>query len=241
MTFQNAALVASDFELSRGTDGNKPRWTGYVNLFDSPSDPELGYAEEFAPGAFSRALKAKGANYTFVIDHNDRLQVATTKAGNLHLAEDSRGLFSDAQLPNTSVAQDLIGYYEAGMVRGMSFRFQPQDTVKTDRGVLRRTTVRLGHVTALVSMDPVYPATGPTVQIRALAGELEAAAEDLDSLFDGIREGRSLTDTESSLLDRLATHFRPVITEPEPEADRALDDEVLAAAKAVIASHEATK
>lgn len=202
--FRHAGLIASEFEI-RAEEGRVPKFTGYASLFDVPSSG-LEYTEEFAPGAFARSLKAARANYSFVLDHNDLAQIATTRAKNLRLSEDSRGLLVDADLPNVSAANDLRGYYEAGMVRGMSFTFKPQSTEKAD-GKVRRTTVQLGHVSALVSMEPVYSETGPTVQIRALADSMAADALALDELIDGIRFGRGLTPEEVDLLGQLAAHY----------------------------------
>ena len=219
MTFQDwPGLVSGDFELRSRADG-RPTFTGYASLFDTPS-VGLEYTEKIAPGAFTRSLRSKRTN-TFVLDHNDGQLIADSRSGGLKLSVDSRGLHVEAQLPDVTAARDLIGYHDAGMVRGMSFRFRPEKDVK-DGTTITRASVVLGHVTAVVSQEPVYPATGATVQIRALAETLNATSDDLDGLLDGLREGRSLTPDEVGLLDRLAAHHRPQ-PESAPEG-RALDD-----------------
>lgn len=240
MNYQQAALVATDFQLQRA-EGQRPRFVGYASLFNTPSAP-LPYTEVIAPGAFKRSLSSKGRTFALVLDHNDRMQVATTRAGNLTLQEDSRGLLVEATLPDTSVARDLMGYHDAGEVRGMSFTFKPEPAKDTrgPAGELQRNVLNLGHVTALVSMDPAYGETGPTVQIRALAEQLQAEADDIETLLDGIREGRALADAEVALLSRLATHYQPTEAE-HVEETRTDDADFLASMKERIAALAAEK
>ena len=106
--FQPGVLVASDFEI-RAKDGARPIFVGYASLFDTPSEG-LCYRETIAPGAFARSLKAARSNFPFVLDHDETRQIANTKAGNLRLSEDSKGLLTEADLPDVSAAHDLRGY-----------------------------------------------------------------------------------------------------------------------------------
>lgn len=210
----NRALpVQSEMEFRAAADGGWD-FTGYAALFDTPSDtPRLPYSESIDPGAFNRTLKS-GAHHSFVMNHDDNLILASTKTKRLHLSADTRGLLTEAKLPDTSYARDLRALHEAGETRGMSFEFKATKNGETwgydgARPTRRLTDVSLGHVSVIATdaLSTAYSATQQTIQFRALAQELSAEADDLEDLFDALREGRALDATAASLLDRLADHY----------------------------------
>lgn len=228
---EDGGLYVADFEFRAKSDGT-PQFTGYAAVFDTPSDaPWLPFTETIRPGAFAEALRAKG-DHTFVVNHDDNQMLASTRTGRLRLSEDKRGLYVDADLPNTSIAHDLKAMYDVGEVRGMSFTFKPTrgGVTPTQQG-RELTNVKLGHVTAVTTLIPGYSATANTIQMRALADELSAVSDDLDELLDGIRAGRPLVPDEVDLLARLVAHYRPTTetVEDMPEG-RAFD--LIQAAKA---------
>lgn len=229
---EDGGLYVSEFEFRAAGDGNQ--FTGYAAVFNTPSDaPWLGFTETIRPGAFAESLRAKH-EHTFVVNHDDNMLLASTRTGRLRLAEDSRGLLVNADLPKTSTASDLKALYEVGEVRGMSFTFKPTRGGVTPTPDGRElTNVRLGHVTVVTTLTPGYSATANTIQIRALADDLSAEADDLDDLLDGIRAGRPLVPNEVDLLERLAAHYRPAT--PPASEDRAAATEAFGKWTALLA------
>lgn len=218
---EHAAPIVTEMEFRAKADGTS-EFTAYAALFDTESDASwLPHTETIAPTAFANALGASGAHHTFVLDHDESRMFASTRSGKLRLSADSRGLLVNADLPDTTLSRDFRALHDAGETRGMSFQFLPNkggEEWSKDRRARRLTSVKLGHVTAVTTLEPGFSATRATMQFRALADSLDADPGDLESLFDGIREGRALADTEATLLDRLAAHYRPE-AEAGPPAD----------------------
>lgn len=226
-----AAPTFDAVEFRAKTDGTST-FHGYAAVFDSPSKPifdpresRTPFIETIRPGAFARTLTA-GKRQTFVVDHNDALYIAGTD-GPLRLAEDTRGLVVESPWPRTDYADNVRALHEAGNPLGMSFTFKPTKGGQqwTNGGRARDLTdVALGHVSVLASLVPAYNET--TAQFRALAYRMETEVDDLDTLFDALKEGRDLTDDEKLLLRKLAevVEPEPEITEPTETVEERSDD-----------------
>ena len=94
----------ADFEIRATTDGLNFR--GYAAVFDSKSEDLGGFRETIAPGSFSRTLAEKGRSkrspIKMFLNHDWNVVLASTYGNEptLRLAEDARGLFVDADLPD---------------------------------------------------------------------------------------------------------------------------------------------
>jgi HK97 family phage prohead protease len=84
------------------------------------------YSETIAPGAFRHAL-ASNKDILALVDHDTSKLLARRKSGTLRLSEDSRGLSFELDLPNTTLANDLLALAERSDLGGMSFAFVPID------------------------------------------------------------------------------------------------------------------
>lgn len=108
----------------RADDAGEPaQFSGHAALFGVMSEELWGFREVIAPGAFKRTLKNK-ADVRFLINHDPSLVLARTKSKTLTLSEDERGLLSEAELPDTSYANDLVISMKRGDIDQMSFGFQ---------------------------------------------------------------------------------------------------------------------
>lgn len=95
---------------------------GHACTFDDPAD--LGFAtESIARGAFRKVLQQPD-NVPFTLEHDDTKVLATTRSGTLRLSEDAKGLRVEADVPDTSLARDLVTQVKAGIIHGMSFGFK---------------------------------------------------------------------------------------------------------------------
>ncbi len=229
---ERAIPVQADIEF-RSTDTGH-HFTGYAALFDTPSAPfPSGMVETIAPGFFQRAL-GDPSRKTFVIDHDPfKLLASTTGTEPLKLGADSRGLFTEADLPDTSYVRDLRELHDRGETSGMSFEFSvsANGQQRSKDGKSRRLVGpgKLYHVTILQGLEPRYP--GTMAELRSLADAVSAEPEEVEAVIDALREQRRLTTDEWALFDKLTVAIRPEETEvraatpiltPNLEAARAL-------------------
>lgn len=231
---ERATPVNADIEF-RST-GTGHHFTGYAALFDLPSTPFAnGGVETIAPGFFRRAL-GDPSRKTFVIDHDPfKLLASTTGAIPLRLGEDSRGLITEADLPDTSYVRDLRELHERRETSGMSFEFSVNKRDGFERssdGKSRRLlTGKLYHTTILQGLNPRYEEPGATIELRSLAESIGVDPEDVESVIDAVREQRQLSNEEWALFEKITVAIRPENTEvraatplltPNLEAARAL-------------------
>jgi HK97 family phage prohead protease len=220
MEYKVGEPVITDFVFRAASDGSSI-FEGYAAIFNHPSRPitdqyGVGYVETIAPGTFKRSINS-GRRQTFVVDHNDRLHIAST-AGRLRLGEDSKGLAVESPWPNTDYANNVRALYDAGETLGMSIRFGPTkqghtwDAMRTRHHV---TDAALAHVSVLASMEPAFD--GTSAAFRALAEQTESDVEDLDALFEAVRSGTPLTDEQKNLLTRLVPAVVPEAGEATAE------------------------
>ncbi|WLA36176.1 HK97 family phage prohead protease [Bradyrhizobium elkanii] len=138
------------------------RLAGYAALYSV--DTRINdFTEVIMPGAFADTL-TQGRDILALADHDSRALLARTKSGTLRLAEDTRGLAFDFDLPNTTIGRDLLELAERGDLGGMSFGFTIPDKGERwidDRRELRSVTL---HEISVVQSWPAYP--GTVVQAR---------------------------------------------------------------------------
>jgi len=107
------------------TENNSRIVTGYAAVFNSRTLLWEGLEEVISPGAFSRALSSSDVRCLF--DHDWSKVLGRTKSGTLRLEEDDRGLKFEVELPNTTVANDLIESMNRGDINQCSFGFIPTE------------------------------------------------------------------------------------------------------------------
>jgi HK97 family phage prohead protease len=171
------ANADNGFEFRSSGDGMT--FSGYAAVFDSPSEP-LPFIETIAPGAFRSSLQSRNQVKMFV-NHDSNMVLASTRSGSLRLAEDSKGLFAEADLPNTTYARDLAVMMRRGDVTSMSFGFSvPNGGDQWADGATRRlNTVRL-HEVSVVTGFPAYE--GTSAQLRSIDVLAERTALNADDL-----------------------------------------------------------
>lgn len=165
-----------DTSAVRAKDG-KPDYirgfTGHAALFDSPTwigSKRYGFFEEMAPGAFTKTLQE--ADVRFLQNHDPNLIIARNTAGTLSLAEDDRGLATDADMDTRqSYVNDLAISLERGDTTQMSFAFDMigyEWSIRDDgTEVLRHTEVALHDVSAVTY--PAYTDTDAALRMDMLA------------------------------------------------------------------------
>ena len=130
---------------------------GYAATFGT--EARIGsYLESIAPGAF-RATLADGADKLALVDHDPGRLLARTKSGTLRLAEDSRGLAFDLDVPDTQLGRDVLELGRRGDLGGMSFAFKIRPDGERWAGNRRELrSVDLAEVSVVLAW-PAYPDT----------------------------------------------------------------------------------
>lgn len=151
--------IATEFRIENA--GRSPRLAGYAAVFDKPSLDLGGFTEIVKPGAFTRTL-ASTRDPLALVQHMPQLVLGRRSAGTLRLAQDRRGLAFEIDLPDTTMARDLLVSVERGDIRGASFAFSTP--AGGDRWEQRGKTalrelldVDLHEIT--ITAQPAYPDT----------------------------------------------------------------------------------
>ncbi|ASQ05409.1 HK97 family phage prohead protease [Sinorhizobium meliloti WSM1022] len=140
------------------------RLEGYAATFGTPADIGGRFTETIAAGAFSGALRSNG-DVLALVDHDPSRVLARTRSRTLRLAEDSRGLAFDLDLPDTQAGKDVLALAERGDLGGMSFAFTPLDE-KMDGNRRELRAVQLHEISVVLA----WPAYGGTViNLRSLS------------------------------------------------------------------------
>ena len=153
---------------------------GYAAVFGTDTRIR-DFTEVILPGAFTATL-AERRDILALVDHDHRAVLARTRSGSLRLAEDTRGLHFDLDVPDTSFGRDVLALAERGDIGGASFGFTVADNGErwqADRRELRAVTL---HEVSVVSAWPAYDGTVVAARRRSAAsGKLAAARAWLDS------------------------------------------------------------
>ncbi|MFI8710260.1 HK97 family phage prohead protease [Bacillus sp. NPDC077411] len=116
-TFEITGLQTRD-----ATDTESNMISGYAAVFNSPTSIGDWFTETIAPGAFSRAI-SENNDIRALFNHDWNNVLGRTKSGTLRLFEDERGLKFEVDLPNTSVARDLVESMRRKDINQCSFGF----------------------------------------------------------------------------------------------------------------------
>ena len=198
-----------DFEIREDGEGGMT-FTGYAAVFNSPSEP-LPFTERIAPGAFRGSLKNRN-DIKLLWNHDTGAVLGSTRAKTLRLTEDERGLYVEAQLPNTTLGRDARELIKRGDVDSMSFGFTvARDGESWSDNGRERTLRKINlHEVSIVAF-PAYSATAGTASVRGLDKVAQRAEVDVDALADALLKleaGEDITvddrDLLKTVIDRLA-------------------------------------
>jgi HK97 family phage prohead protease len=135
--------------------------SGYAVLFNTPSVLIREHGKEFVEtierGAFD--ISDKEDDIKLYFQHNSEMPLARTRNGSLILREDEKGIYFEAELPNTSLANDVKELYRTGVLSGeMSFGFSvTRDKWSKD---YKKRTVEKGKLYEIsIVVDAAYPDT----------------------------------------------------------------------------------
>ena len=137
------------FEL-RFDDGER-RVSGTAMRYGDIAKLPWGDKERFEPGAFG---EVSGLDVLLNAQHDRAQPLARTTGGTMRLTDTGGELTIEADLPDTTIANDAVANIRAGILRGLSVEFTPDETVMDgDTIVVNKATLR-----AIGVVDrPAYP------------------------------------------------------------------------------------
>ncbi len=167
MTFERRALA-------RELRAKGRRLEGYAATFGTEARI-ANFVEVIAPGAFARSLKER-PDILALVDHDSGRVLARTKSGTLRLAEDSKGLAFDLDVPKTSAGNDVLALAERNDLGGMSFAFTIPEGGEHWQGERRELRSVELHEISIVSAWPAYEGTLVQARKRIILGPRAAVA-----------------------------------------------------------------
>ena len=182
-------------------DDGKNVVVGYGAVFNSESNDLGGFVEYIAPGAFDGRLED---DVRFLINH-DGLPLARTTNNTLRLSVDEKGLKYEADMPDTTLANDLMTLLKNGTISQSSFAFTVEDdSWRNEDGKNIRTINKVSRLYDVSSVT--YPAYN------------EAGSFALRSLENWQKE-----QEENKLNDNLEKELKEVQKEEEDLKNRSLN------------------
>jgi HK97 family phage prohead protease len=215
---EGSGVEFRSFEGEIRADGDGRTFVGYAAVFNSDSEP-LPFTERIAPGAFAKTLTNRRRDVRLYINHNSDMVLASKNSGTLRLSEDVRGLRVEADLPNTTSANDLRELMRSGVVSKMSFGFTvPRGgDYWSEDGATRTLREITLHEVSVVTGFPAYEATAAAVRsLEHLAERTGMKVDELSAAFDALASGDPI---ESDKAEALMAALKDSLPEPEPAAE----------------------
>lgn len=164
-------MKTNTFEIRSGGDLraiSTNKLAGYAAVYNSPSQDLGGFVEVIKPGAFTCSL-TKPDQIRALYEHDQQRMLGRVGSGTLTLQENSKGLFFELTLPDTSYARDLGVLVERGDINGCSFGFQVPaggDHWEMRNGQLMRDLLNVDLREITITGNPAYLDT--TVAARSM-------------------------------------------------------------------------
>lgn len=123
-----------------------------------------GFSETIRSGAFKATL-ANNQDILALVDHDTSKLLGRTASGSLKLAEDTRGLHFELEVPGTQLGQDILAMAERRDLGGMSFGFRATDEAWPAADMRELRAVDLREV-SIVQAFPAYSQTSIAARSR---------------------------------------------------------------------------
>lgn len=198
---------------------------GHGAVFNKMSRNLGGFIERVAPDAFTKTL-ADNPDVRALRNHEPSDILGRTRSGTLRLATDSTGLAYEIDMPDTTVARDLLISLERGDITQSSFGFflvrGGDEWTQTEDGMPLRTlnAVSLHNGDVSPVTYPAYPDADSGLRVRAYRSFAERYGLELDTVLAAGEAGDLRALTTKSLSEE---------KEPPPEQAESHSDEKKAA------------
>lgn len=144
---------------------------GYACVFNSPSDPALGFTEYIDRGAITEDV-ISNSDILATYEHDFKQLLARSKRGegSLTVGLDDNGMYFRFEIPDTQLGHDLKAMIQRGDLQGCSFCFAVADGGdewnKDESGNIVRHVTKIAELyDVTITALPAYPDT--SVSLRA--------------------------------------------------------------------------
>lgn len=211
-------MHATNLTVKRDLGNGIRQLSGYAVTFDQPSNP-LPFIEYIRPGAFDNVDMSQ-VRLLYAHDYNNIL--ARVDSGTLSLKVDDKGLFFIANIPDTTLGNDVYTNVQNGNIKGLSFNavIDPNggDNWNQDgHGNVIHTITQFKQLNE-ISLTPIPAYTETSVQVKR---DYEEALKNMKNKND------SATPASASSAASTATSA----TSSASSAASASNDDILAALK----------
>ena len=158
-------FTANHLTIRRDVESGTRQLSGYAVAFDQPSQP-LPFTEYINPHAFDN-VDFSQVRLLYAHDFNNIL--ARVDSGTLSLKTDDKGLFFVADIPDTTLGNDVYTNVENGNIKGLSFNAQidPNNGDTWEQGADGKVIHTINHFASLaeISLTPIPAYTETSVQV----------------------------------------------------------------------------
>lgn len=158
-------LTANHLTIRRDVESGTRQLSGYAVAFNQPSQP-LPFTEYISPHAFDD-VDFSQVRLLYAHDFNNIL--ARVDSGTLSLKTDDKGLFFVADIPDTTLGNDVYTNVENGNIKGLSFNAQidPNNGDTWEQGADGKVIHTINHFASLaeISLTPIPAYTETSVQV----------------------------------------------------------------------------
>lgn len=180
-------------ETALTSDSSSLTVSGYVNVPGQLSEVLRSGAKQFreriAPGAFKRAIE-RAKDIHFLVEHNDKQILSSTRNNSLQLREEDKGFFMSAEISPTTYGKDSFQLVKDGILQNLSFGFRSlKDSWTQVNGMAIRTVEDLELYEISLVRDPAY--TQSSIQARSINIE-QIEVPDLKDLTENKEEERGI-------------------------------------------------
>jgi HK97 family phage major capsid protein/HK97 family phage prohead protease len=158
-------FTADHLTIRRDVESGARQLSGYAVAFNQPSQP-LPFTEYISPHAFDN-VDFSQVRLLYAHDFNNIL--ARVDSGTLSLKTDDKGLFFVADIPNTTLGNDVYTNVENGNIKGLSFNAQidPNNGDTWEQGADGKVIHTINHFASLaeISLTPIPAYTETSVQV----------------------------------------------------------------------------
>lgn len=206
---EEADLLADSKETEETKEGSK-NISGYAFKFGQPSKDLGGFVEVITP----EALKEVDLSEVFLLyGHDYSKPLASSKAGTLKLNVDETGLHFEAELPNTTYANDVYENVSKKILDSMSFGFVlgVDSFNQAEDGEVVRSIEKMKALNEIsVVTIPAYDSTNVQVDKRSYEtfmsnNQVTKTNKALESTSKTTKENENM---EKTLIDNEKTEIR---------------------------------
>ena len=198
--------------------------TGYFSSFGNvDSDGDV-----IIQGAFERTLRERGPQGKNKIMHLWQHDPYRPIGKPAVLKEDDKGLYFETYMPETTLGNDTLKLYEAGIINEHSIGFRVMDSEnKGDYNELKEIMLWEGSSVTWGANEET-PATG----IKAIFKDETSLGDEIDRIQKFLRKG-DVTDDTFEMLEYKLEQLKLLPTQVEPEPVQAEPLQLLATLKTI--------